>query len=381
MNRVQAVVGERRGGPGRRAPGTAEVVGPALAGRIRELCADVAEIVDDPRPDLDARGGDAATLLLDRLWNAVLAETLRCTDGDSVSTARQQDLLDLLARIRGLGCDLAQARVEQRDLALRRVGEAFAALREARTVDDLLGRVPDAGCRTGFDRVLVSRVEDSTWKLLKMCAVRDPRWADELVAAGKASPPVLDGTLVEADVAGGAQSCLVFDAQRNERVDRNLIRVGRSSSYAVAPLTAHGEVVGLLHGDCYYQHRDVDSSDQALLSVLADGVSDQLERLLLLEGLAVLRGNVDRLMRSPSTVTTPTAGAPSAPADEEPLTPREVEVMELLAAGRSNRYIARRLFIGEGTVKSHVTHILRKLGATSRAEAISRWLRRGSVTA
>lgn len=54
--------------------------------------------------------------------------------------------------------------------------------------------------------------------------------------------------------------------------------------------------------------------------------------------------------------------------------------MELLAAGRSNRLIARRLMISEGTVKSHVTHILRKLGAENRAEAVSHWLRRRTET-
>jgi DNA-binding NarL/FixJ family response regulator len=56
------------------------------------------------------------------------------------------------------------------------------------------------------------------------------------------------------------------------------------------------------------------------------------------------------------------------------LTRREVEVLRLMAAGDTNGRIARRLVISEGTVKSHVKHILRKLGAANRAEAVSRWL-------
>ena len=56
----------------------------------------------------------------------------------------------------------------------------------------------------------------------------------------------------------------------------------------------------------------------------------------------------------------------------EPLTSRELEVLEMLAAGRSNQAIARQLVITLDTVKKHVTHILGKLGAANRTEAVSR---------
>jgi DNA-binding CsgD family transcriptional regulator len=57
------------------------------------------------------------------------------------------------------------------------------------------------------------------------------------------------------------------------------------------------------------------------------------------------------------------------------LTRREHEVLELLAAGATNSQIAERLFITEGTAKSHVGRILRKLGAGNRVEAASMFLR------
>jgi DNA-binding NarL/FixJ family response regulator len=57
------------------------------------------------------------------------------------------------------------------------------------------------------------------------------------------------------------------------------------------------------------------------------------------------------------------------------LTPREREVYELLAAGRTNREIATALFISEVTVKVHVRHILQKLGARTRTEAVFRGAR------
>jgi LuxR family maltose regulon positive regulatory protein len=56
----------------------------------------------------------------------------------------------------------------------------------------------------------------------------------------------------------------------------------------------------------------------------------------------------------------------------EPLTPRETEVLGMLAAGRSNQVIAAELVVTLDTVKKHVSHVLGKLGAASRTEAVAR---------
>lgn len=53
------------------------------------------------------------------------------------------------------------------------------------------------------------------------------------------------------------------------------------------------------------------------------------------------------------------------------LTARESEILEHMANGRTNAAIATKLFIAEGTVKQHVKHILRKLGAENRVEAVA----------
>jgi DNA-binding NarL/FixJ family response regulator len=63
----------------------------------------------------------------------------------------------------------------------------------------------------------------------------------------------------------------------------------------------------------------------------------------------------------------------------EELTPREVEVLQLLAEGLPNKAIARRLEISEHTVKFHVNAILAKLGAQSRTEAVVRATRMGLI--
>lgn len=63
----------------------------------------------------------------------------------------------------------------------------------------------------------------------------------------------------------------------------------------------------------------------------------------------------------------------------EPLTPRESEVLQMLASGLGNKEIAAKLAISDHTVKFHVASILGKLGAATRTEAVSIGIRRGIV--
>ncbi len=73
----------------------------------------------------------------------------------------------------------------------------------------------------------------------------------------------------------------------------------------------------------------------------------------------------------------PAAGEEDTP---EPLTPREVEVLELLAEGLPNKAIAARLGISDQTVKFHVAAISGKLGARNRTDAVRRGVRLGLIT-
>lgn len=65
---------------------------------------------------------------------------------------------------------------------------------------------------------------------------------------------------------------------------------------------------------------------------------------------------------------------------DEPLTPREVQVVELLAEGLPNKAIAARLGISDQTVKFHLASISGKLGAANRTDAVRRAVRRGLIT-
>lgn len=94
--------------------------------------------------------------------------------------------------------------------------------------------------------------------------------------------------------------------------------------------------------------------------------------------VAVAEGNV---VLSPA-VYDALLGARRKPATGPPLllTPRELEVLELLAEGLSNRLIAARLGISEHTAKFHVNAILDKLGAETRTEAVVLAARSGVLT-
>jgi len=101
----------------------------------------------------------------------------------------------------------------------------------------------------------------------------------------------------------------------------------------------------------------------------------------------ILKGHVHRELLE--TIRTVHAGRKRIPPDiatelaehatEDELSPREIEVLRLIASGNSNKEIADQLSIGETTVKSHVTNILSKLSANDRAHAVTIGLRRGII--
>jgi DNA-binding NarL/FixJ family response regulator len=65
--------------------------------------------------------------------------------------------------------------------------------------------------------------------------------------------------------------------------------------------------------------------------------------------------------------------------DEEALSSREIEVLEFVARGTSNKEIAKRLWVSETTVKSHMLHIFDKLGVTDRTAAVTEALKQGII--
>jgi len=86
-------------------------------------------------------------------------------------------------------------------------------------------------------------------------------------------------------------------------------------------------------------------------------------------GQAVLDPAVQQRLLSAAVRAPAAAPAEPATADDD-LTPREAEVLRLIAAGKSNREIARALFVSEATVKTHVNRIFAKTGSRDRGQAV-----------
>jgi DNA-binding NarL/FixJ family response regulator len=156
-------------------------------------------------------------------------------------------------------------------------------------------------------------------------------------------------------------------------------------------------VIGFLHGDCAFSHRTLSAADAEALGTFALAFCLVYERSVLRTRLRVQRQEMrqvaawadartgeleDRLVSLQEGGTPATGASPASVSAQDGngalrdlLTRRELEVLELMVRGETNVAIARDLVLATGTVKFHVKNILRKLHASNRAEATSRYLR------
>ncbi len=129
--------------------------------------------------------------------------------------------------------------------------------------------------------------------------------------------------------------------------------------------------------DYLYEALDAGASGFLLKNAGAEDLIAAVRALAAGDGMLapeVTRRVLARFASTPAPHPAPVVAATSRvlpkAALTEPLTDREAEVLALLADARSNSEIARALFIGEATVKTHVSRILQKLGARDRVQAV-----------
>jgi DNA-binding NarL/FixJ family response regulator len=93
-------------------------------------------------------------------------------------------------------------------------------------------------------------------------------------------------------------------------------------------------------------------------------------------GMSVFGPAASAVLFDPSRIESRSRAAdPGTRAAQYGLTAREAEILDLVAEGRTNREIATSCFLAEKTVKNHINRVFAKLGVTTRAEAVSLWLR------
>jgi DNA-binding CsgD family transcriptional regulator len=334
---------------------------------------------------------DTASAALEQVWHSIQAAMSDDTAGAEHADASALDALaDRMVRSERV---VRVAGGRARDAALTTVRESLATLGDIDSVDRLITAGAEAVCRLGFDRSVVSRVESNTWLTEQVYLEDDSEWAAEILAAAQANPVSLGSGLPEDEARRRRKPILVTRVQERETVHQALKEASNARSYVCAPIMVGPRLMGFVHGDRYFHRGDVTDFDAEVIGLFAQGFGFALERAMLTEQLQELRANVRQvgaglqafaadgqdtvstLDRQPAVSWQPPPvlqinGATGADAD---LTRREIDVFQLMAQGETNQRIARRLSISEGTVKSHVKHILRKLSAANRAEAVARW--------
>jgi hypothetical protein len=228
-------------------------------GRHEQVVAAVARaasLLGWERPPVPGEFADhpGALAVLARAWQGVTdALSGWCNGHDGLAT-----LVDALLVIRAAEDGVRDDHAARQANTTQVVRDALSGLREVRTVDELVERAPGAASMVGFDRVLLSRIDESTWVPESMFVNNDARWADEIVAAGREDLRTLDNSLLETQIVRRNKPLVVSETLDHPNLHRSMIDAAQVRSYTAAPIAAWGRVIGFLHADCYQQRRHLD---------------------------------------------------------------------------------------------------------------------------
>jgi LuxR family transcriptional regulator, regulator of acetate metabolism len=296
------------------------------------------------------------------------------------------DVQRLLVELLALEREIVEADYVRRSDALARVGDAVRRLGEIGSPQGILDRAAEElGTSSAFDRVVVGEVREESLVVRSVWTGDEDSGIAAAALGELAGAPIrLEYPLVEDEVARGQRTEIVVDRVARSRGARRLMDAFGWESYVVAALVVQGNTVGLVHADSSISGRRLDALDVEVASLYAEGLAGVFERAVLREMLQLHHHELRSAVEWISTRLGQLATDAGEPTDDrslaDALTPREVEVLRLLARGQTNLEIARTLVVREGTIKYHVKNILRKLGATSRADAVSRYARAGGAS-
>lgn len=263
-------------------------------------------------------------------------------------------------------------------------------VRAARSVADTVRAGTRAVCLDcGFERVVFFSVRDSKLEVTEAFFGERADWAHQVVEIGRRDPTPLTPHLKEAEALRRRRAILVQDPMTDPDTPRSVVVATQTTGYVAAPIVIEGRVVGFVHADRHFSGRPVDDHDRQLLWAFAEGFGAVLDAAAIRDRAEQQRREIARVLGGTPTDLWAASGpqegtgravvadfiAPSWETEVATvgsggtLTRREHEILRLLAAGRTNAAIADELVVTVNTVKSHVKHIMRKLGAANRAEA------------
>jgi DNA-binding CsgD family transcriptional regulator len=322
-------------------------------------------VADVPR-SASQPGENTADDELDRPIADILTEMRTASSAHAVELGRR--LVDLLDRRN----TLASTRTAEIDAIARKIDRAVHALDDAASSAELMRRACERVAELcSADKVVLSRLD-----------------GDRIVplASFSADPDMTPALPAEFGLPAGSPE--------ERALETNTVRVGAQvpselqealggNGFTIVPVVVDGIAAALLHVGT-----SLDGARRHALGVFAEVLGGCFERLglesrrdrqdiLLREGAQRWTGNTDfDAVTARGSADLAPAGAEHHDAERrllDPLTDREADVVRLILTGASNATIATELFITVDTVKSHVKRILRKLGATNRAELIAKY--------
>ena len=298
---------------------------------------------------------------------------------------------DLLISVLRLQCELLDDELSRRVRYLPEIRNALAGLRGLSPREMILAAPVVLSREFGFARTMISTVRRSIWLPQHLHIENegdDPqsrRFREYLTGA----QIHLANAPLEAKVIRKRRGLLVPSPKQDKHRCKEIIDVSGCSGYVAAPITVQDRAIGMLHADRPEPDGIVTMEHLDQLEAFAECLAVAFEGAVLKEKAAqqhVAVGNlcahVEELIgqsKEPAWWQL-SAGASGRRHDAysrgdqravASLTARERQIMSHVAAGATNSEIGRCLVISEGTVKSHLKHIARKLNTSSRAAAVA----------
>ena len=298
---------------------------------------------------------------------------------------------DLLISVLGLQCELLDDELSRRVRCLTEIQNALGDLRGLSPREMIHAGPVVLSREFGFARTMISTVRGSMWlpQHLHIENEGDDPQSRRLRECLTGAQIHLASAPLEAKLIRNRRGVLVPSPQQDKHRCREIIDVSCCSGYIAAPITVHGRAIGILHADRPEPDGVVTMDHLDQLEAFAECLAVAFESAVLKEKAAqqhVAVGNlcahVEELIgqsKEPAWWQL-SAGASGRRHDAysrgdqravASLTARERQIMSHVAAGATNSEIGRCLVISEGTVKSHLKHIARKLNTSSRAAAVA----------
>lgn len=351
-----------------------------LDARARSLLAQAGAIGCGAEPTADVEAALRTT-----------SETLVCRLEGRTTRTERVNLLAVLQQVHALQCEICARAPTQRLQAITNAQDGVERLRDTDGRSELLHRAAEEACRScGVTRCIVARVVRGDWKVVAARFTDDADAETGFLEQVQSMPPGVNGFRLESSLLRRRVPVLVDASAHVGGVLGILEPLALRQPYVVCPVVVEQRVIALIYGGGETGATEV---DRDALAWFAAGVAHLYERAALLGRLYAQRDQVQRMASSTHSVLTEltdadielqvdsddvrSAAGRGTPAMRElpgTLTRRELEVLSLMAAGVDNAGIAERLVLAEGTVKSHVKHVFRKLGSSNRAEAVARYL-------